>query len=72
MKRFLVVLLGVCIGLVIGVIASYAFNSWYTTHYVRSDDDANTLVSLLIFVFLPVFGSTGGIVANRLYARHGA
>ncbi|WP_066265186.1 hypothetical protein [Hydrogenophaga palleronii] len=68
MKRTLLILLGVCVGLVVGALASLAFNVGYGAQWVRSDDDANLLVSLLLFGFLPVFGALGGFVASR-YGR---
>lgn len=69
MKRALVVFFGACMGLLVGALASYAFNSWYSLHHVRSDDDSNVLVTLLLFVFFPSFALIGGIAASWLHAR---
>jgi H+/Cl- antiporter ClcA len=71
MKRSISIILGVVLGLVVGAIAAYFFNTWYGSNHVHSDDDSNFLVSLLIFVFLPGFALIGGILASRFYARSG-
>jgi hypothetical protein len=67
MKRGIFIFFGVCTGLVIGALFAYAFNSWYASRYVRSDDDSNILVTL-VFIFLPAFAVAGGVAASRLYS----
>jgi hypothetical protein len=69
MKRGFGIFVGLCLGLVVGGVAAFFFNTWYTTHFVRGDEDSNFLITLLIFGFLPGFALIGGLAANRFYMR---
>lgn len=69
MKRFGLLIVGMMAGLVTGGVVSFVFNTWYSARYVRSDDDANFLVSLLLFGFLPAFAALGVLIAYRWSAR---
>lgn len=66
MRRFAIVAAGVILGLLVGALASYLFNVWYTPRFVKSDDDVSFLVALLLFGFLPVGALAGGVLGYRL------
>jgi hypothetical protein len=68
-KRGLSLFLGAIVGLFVGALVAAAFNNWYMAAHVRGDDDANVLVSLLLFGFLPGASLLGIWVANRLHKR---
>lgn len=69
MKCAAYVLLGAVAGLFLGTLASVAFNHWYAGRYIRGDDDANFLVSLLLFRFWPLFAVVGSAGGYWLYRR---
>ena len=69
MKRSTYIILGGLVGLLVGTLAAYAFNTWYSSHFVKSDDDSNLLVSLLLFGFWPLSAIIGAFVAYRLHRR---
>jgi hypothetical protein len=69
MKRLSWILIGALLGMVVGTLVAYAFNSWYSEHFVRSDDDANLLVTLLLFGFWPVFAILGSVAGARFYTK---
>jgi hypothetical protein len=67
--KVIYVLLGAVLGAVAGTLAVIPFNYWYLSHHVRSDDDANFLVSLLLFGVWPLAAVAGGLVGYWLYRR---
>jgi hypothetical protein len=61
--------LGALAGLLLGTLAAYGFNTWYSEHLVKSDDDANLLVSILLFGFWPLSVIVGALVGSWLCHR---
>jgi predicted branched-subunit amino acid permease len=69
MRRITYLILGALTGLLLGTLAAYAFNTWYSDHFVKSDDDANLMVSILLFGFWPLSTIIGALVGSRFYQR---
>lgn len=69
MKKIIFLIVGAVLGLLCGALASIPFNYWYATNFVRADEDANFLVSTLVFGFLPVFVVIGAYIGIRLFNR---
>lgn len=69
MKRTIYLVVGAVVGIILGTLLSVPFNHWYTENFVHSDDDANFLVSMLLFVFWPAFGLFGAFIGNGLYKK---
>lgn len=68
-KRGIQLFVGAVLGLFAGALVATVFNTWYTANFVRGDDDANVLVSLLLVGFLPGATALGIWVANRLHKQ---
>jgi CDP-diglyceride synthetase len=67
MKKSVFILLGFVIGILFGALASMPFNHWYTTNFVRADEDSNFLVITLVFFFLPIFSISGALAGWRIH-----
>lgn len=69
MKRATYVVFGGLAGLLVGTFLAYVFNTYYSSHFVKGDDDSNLLVSLLLFGFWPLPAMIGAFVAYRLHRK---
>jgi CDP-diglyceride synthetase len=70
MKRARYLIIGAVGGLICGTILAMPFNYWYATNFIRSDDDSNFLVSILLFGFWPIFTLVGGIIGHLLHRKY--
>ncbi|MDR2155232.1 MAG: hypothetical protein LBE78_09445 [Burkholderiaceae bacterium] len=69
MKRVFYLLFGAAVGIALGTLLAIPFNHWYAENFVRGDDDANFLVSVLFFVW-PVSAFFGAVFGNFLWRKH--
>ena len=69
MKRAAHLCIGIVLGVIVGTLLAWAFNTWYSARFVHSDDDSNILVAYLLFGFWPISAVLGAWLANRAYRR---
>lgn len=69
MKRLAFISLGAILGIVCGTLLAIPFNHWYTANFVRSDDDANILVGVLLLGIWPISLLIGGALGYFFWRR---
>lgn len=69
MNRVTYMLLGAVVGFVCGTLLSVPFNHWYSQNFVRSDDDSNFLVGVLLLGIWPLSLLIGGAIGHFLWQR---
>jgi hypothetical protein len=69
MNRFTSILLGAVLGIVCGTLLSIPFNYWYSENFVRSDDDSNFLIGVLLLGIWPLSLLIGGAIGYFLWHR---
>ncbi len=70
MNRFTSISLGAVLGIVCGTLLSIPFNHWYSENFVRSDDDSNFLVGVLLLGIWPLSLLIGGAIGYFLWHRN--
>ena len=69
MKRVAYFSTGILLGVIVGTLLAWSFNTWYMAYRFASDDDTYFLMNLAIFGWWPGSAAAGAWLANRAYRK---